>query len=105
MLHDTVLVSFTDWSPSVMETDSLIVSIPSFPNENVVNNNTKAYLQMVNPSIISYDDGTAVVSSAGFGMNSGLILSKHTLVGCGQVVSAKVYLTESAEDHSTVCSG
>jgi len=95
--NDTVVVSYNGWSPSLMETDSLIVSIPAEPNENVVNNNRKAYVQLVNPSFIAFDDGTAVVSSAGFGLDSGLIISKHSMLGCGQVLSASVYLTESAE--------
>ena len=97
---DTVLVSFNGWSPSIFETDSIIVSIPAFDNENVVNNNRKAYVQQVNGTYISYDDGTAVVSSTGFGTGTGLILAKHTLKGCGKVLSAKVYLSESAKTHT-----
>jgi hypothetical protein len=95
---DTILVSFNGWSPSVYETDSIIVSVPAQANENVVNNNSKGYVQQVNASVIAYDDGTAVVSSTGFGTGAGLILAKHALKGCGKVLSAKVYLSESAKN-------
>lgn len=94
---DTVLVSFNGWSPSLLEKDSIIISIPAEPNENVLNNNSKSYFQDVNTSFLAYDDGTALVSAAGFGTGEGLLLNKHTLSGCGQVIAAKVYLTESAE--------
>jgi hypothetical protein len=95
---DTALISFNSWSPSVFSRDSIIVSIPAFANENVVNNNSKAYLQQVNGSYISYDDGTAVVSSAGFGTGAGLILARHAMKGCGKILSAKVFLSESAKN-------
>jgi len=94
---DTVLVSFNGWSPTQLEKDSIIVSIPAEPDENVVNNNSKAYVQDVNVSLLAYDDGSPLVSQAGFGNGAGLLLNKHTVQGCGQVIAAKVYLTESAQ--------
>ena len=94
---DTLLVSFNEWSPTLMEQDSIIVTVIAQPNENVVNNNSKGILQNVNASILAYDDGSAVVSAAGFGTAAGLLLNKHTVKGCAQVIAAKVYLTQSAE--------
>ena len=93
---DTLLVSFNGWSPSLLENDSIIVSIAAQAGENVINNNRKAYFQNVNASLLAYDDGTALVSEAGLGTGAGLLLTKHKMTGCGQVIAAKIYLTESA---------
>ncbi|HEX2683432.1 MAG TPA: fibronectin type III domain-containing protein, partial [Ferruginibacter sp.] len=96
---DTVRVQFNGWSPTQMESDSIIVSVPAEAGENVINNNSKFYLQKVNNSLLAYDDGTLQVSQAGFGTGSGLLLNKHKMNGCGQVIAAKVYLTESAKNN------
>ena len=95
---DTALVVFNGWSPTLLEKDSIIISIPAEPNENVINNNSKSYFQNVNASVLAYDDGTSLVSAAGFGTAAGLLLNKHTIKGCGQVLAAKVFLTESAKN-------
>ncbi len=97
---DTALVSFNGWSPSMLEKDSIFISVPTEPNENVINNNSKAYQQEVNTSLLAYDDGSPLVSQAGFGTAGGLLLNKHKVQGCGQVIAAKVYLTESAQGKS-----
>lgn len=94
---DTARVEFNGWSPTVLERDSIIVSIPAQTGENVVNNNRRVYMQDVNASMIAYDDATAPVSAAGFGTGAGLLLNKHSLSGCGQVIAARAYLTASAE--------
>jgi len=96
---DTVLVSFTGWSPTVNETDSIIVSIAAKPGENVLANNSKVYLQQVNPTYISYDDGSTTTGSAGRDSIAGLTLAKLHIDGCGRVVSAKVFLSGSAQGH------
>ena len=95
---DTALVVFNGWSPTLLEKDSIFISIPAEPNENVINNNIKSYFQQVNASVLAYDDGTTLVSAAGFGTAGGLLLNKHRMSGCGQVIAAKVYLTESAKN-------
>lgn len=94
---DTALVTFNGWSPTLMEKDSIFISIPAGTNENVINNNSRSYVQEVNLSMLAYDDGAPLVSQAGFGTAAGLLLNKHTIQGCGQVIAAKVYLTESAQ--------
>jgi hypothetical protein len=95
---DTAMVSFAEWAPSLMEEDSIIVTVPTDGGENVINNNTKGYLQNVNPSLLAYDDGSSIVAAQGFGIGSGLLLNKHIVSGCAQVIAAKVFLTESAKD-------
>ncbi len=97
--HDTVRVVFNGWSPTLMENDSIIVSVPAQAGENVINNNSKSYFQKVNNSLLAYDDATVQVSQSGFGTGAGLLLNKHRMNGCGQVISAKVYLTESAKNN------
>ena len=98
--NDTQLITFTGWSPSLIETDSLIVSIPVQANENVVNNNSNYYIQKVTESIISYDDGSNAITKAGNDTIGGLLLNKYTLSGCGKINSVKVYLSSSAAGHS-----
>ncbi len=93
---DSMLVSFNGWSPSLLEQDSIIISIPAQTNENVLNNNRKGYLQQVNTTLLAYDNRAPIVTEAGFGTGEGLLLNKHNMQGCGKVISAKVYLTESA---------
>lgn len=96
---DTLRVVFNGWSPTLMENDSIIVSVPAQAGENVINNNSKSYLQKVNNSLLAYDDATVQISQSGFGTGAGLLLNKHKMNGCGQVISAKVYLTESAKNN------
>lgn len=97
---DTVgLVEFTGWMPTVFETDSLIVSVPGRPSENVLNNNRNFYIQMVNGSIVSFDDGSKSVSQAGTDTLAGYTLSRHFMTGCGKVNSAQVYLSRDAISH------
>ncbi len=96
---DTVRVVFNGWSPTLLENDSIIISVPAQAGENVINNNSRSYFQKVNGSLLAYDDGTVQVSQSGFGTGAGLLLNKHTMSGCGQVIAAKVYLTESAKNN------
>ena len=95
----TTLVTFNGWSPNIAENDSITVSIPAGANENVTNNNQRSYFQQVNGNVIAYEDGTALVSQAGFDTSAGLILTRYTMKGCGKVLAASIYLTESAAGH------
>lgn len=88
-------VLFTGWIPSIFETDSLIISIPDQPGENVLNNNRHFYIQQVTQSLVSHADNTATLTEAGFDSLSGLILAKHFLKGCGNVNAANIYLSGS----------
>ncbi|MEZ5043672.1 MAG: fibronectin type III domain-containing protein [Saprospiraceae bacterium] len=94
------LVSFASWIPSVEETDSIIVTIPAQPDEHITGNNTSAYVQQVNASIIAYDDGSTAVTHAGFGAESGLILARFGMNGCGKVNGTEIYLDASAANHA-----
>lgn len=97
---DSGMVSFSSWSPSLLEKDTIAISIPTQVGENVINNNTKAYLQTVTQSYIGYDDGSSAIASSGFSTGSGLLLNKHSMKGCGRVISAQIYLSESAKNHA-----
>ncbi len=77
---DTVqLVSFNNWAPTIMETDSIIVSIGTAPGENVTANNRNFYLQQVNGSLISYADNSPALAETGFDTTGGFILAKHKM--------------------------
>lgn len=97
---DTALVKFTGWSPSILEEDVIVVSVASQVNENVLNNNSRSYNQLVTKNSLSYEDGSAAVTEAGFNTGAGLLLNKHRLTGCGKILSAQVYLSESAKGKS-----
>ncbi|MEP7321788.1 MAG: fibronectin type III domain-containing protein [Saprospiraceae bacterium] len=94
------LIEFTTWIPQLLETDSIIISIPGRPFENVLNNNSNYYIQVVNPSIVSYDDGTALISKAGTDTSAGYTLSRHLMQGCGTINAVQVFLSSSAVGHS-----
>jgi hypothetical protein len=94
---DTVgLIEFTGWMPAALEIDSLIVSVPGRQAENVLNNNRNFYIQMVNGSLVSFDDGSKSVSQAGTDTLAGYTLSRHLMTGCGKVNAAQVYLSRDA---------
>ncbi len=97
---DSGIVSFSGWSPSLLEKDTISISIPTQAGENVINNNSKYYLQTVTQSYLGYDDGSSAIASAGFGTGSGLLLNKHTMKGCGRVIAARIFLSESAKNHA-----
>jgi hypothetical protein len=94
------VVLFTGWSPTAVEKDSIIVSVPSQTNENVVNDNFGTYVQNVTNSIVSYNDGSNAVTQAGFGTSSGLLLVRYHVSSCGKINSVNVYLSSSASGHS-----
>ncbi len=94
------LIKFSTWTPTLLETDSIIVSVPNQPNENITGNNRNYYIQKVNSYISGYDDNSPQLTSAGFGTSGGLILSKHEMFGCGKINAAQIYLTYSAKNHN-----
>ncbi|MBK8779309.1 MAG: hypothetical protein IPO25_18595 [Saprospiraceae bacterium] len=97
---DTIgLIEFNGWLPQLLETDSIIISIPPVPGENIVNNNRNFYIQMVSPSIVSYADGSMVVAQAGTDTMAGFTLSRHLLEGCGKINSVQVFLSQSSIGH------
>lgn len=94
------LIEFTGWSPALLETDSIIISVPAQANENVLNNNRNFYLQSVTPSTVSYEDGSSSIAQAGTDTLAGMTLSRHYMAGCGKINAVQVYLSQSAEGHS-----
>ena len=94
------LVIFTDWMPAEFGTDSIIVSVPELPGENVLENNRNYYLQEVNRFYSSYAESSPTINGAGFGNDEGLILCRFNLSGCGKINSAKVYMHWSAAGNS-----
>lgn len=96
---DSGIVSFSGWSPSLLEKDTVAISIPMQTGENVINNNVKAYLQTVTNSYLGYDDGSSAIASSGFGTGAGLLLNKYTVKGCAKVIAAQIFLSESAKNH------
>ena len=96
----TGTANFSAWSPQEYENDSVIISIPGCTGENVLGNNTSGFIQKVNPYQLGYADRSEAVTGAGYGNEGGKILVRHTLAGCGQVISAQVYLHSSSSGHA-----
>jgi hypothetical protein len=92
----SALINFADWTPTINETDSVIVSIPALGDENAVANNINFYLTKVNPSIQAYADQGRQATSAGFGTGDGLVLARYKMNGCGAVNAAQIYLDFSS---------
>ena len=97
--YSSQIVTYTGWSPTLLENDSIIVSIPTQSGENVLVNNSNFYIQNVNTTICSYDDGTNAITSAGFDTAGGFLLNRHTMNGCGKINSAQIYLSSTAKNH------
>ncbi len=95
---DTI-ITFKEWVPVNYENDSVIISIDPRPTENVTNNNSKGFIQSVNPNVLAYADGTAPITQVGFDTSPGLMLTKYKMKGCGKVIAAQVFLTSSAKGH------
>lgn len=93
------LVTFIGWTPTALGTDSLIVTMPAEIGETVLNNNKAYYLQKVTTSFVAYDDGSQVLTSAGYGSGEGLLLARYYMKGCGNIHAAHIYLTPSAKNH------
>lgn len=94
------MITFKEWVPGIYENDSVIVSIDPRPTENVISNNSKGFIQSVNPNILAYADGTVPITGVGFDTSPGLMLTKYKMKGCGKVIAAQVFLTSSAEGHA-----
>ncbi len=94
------LIVFNGWTPSLLETDSIIISVPTQTGENVVNNNRNHYIQMITKTIVSFEDGSNSITGAGTDTSAGLTLSRHLMDGCGKINSVQVFLSESAQGHS-----
>ena len=95
-LTDT-LISFKRISTLIYENDSVIVSIDPIGAESIVNNNSKGFVQSVNPNVLAYADATQPMTGVGFDTGAGLLLTKYTMRGCGKVIAAQVFLTASAK--------
>ncbi|RLD21266.1 MAG: hypothetical protein DRI69_04505, partial [Bacteroidetes bacterium] len=93
-------VTFTGWTPELIETDSIIVSVDPLPGENAVRNNTNHYIQKVNASVMAQADGSSSITGAGFGAGSGLLLNRFMMNGCGSVNAAQIFLDFSARNNS-----
>ena len=93
------LIRFYLKSNQILENDSVRVSIDPQAGENVVNNNSKTFLQSVNSYILAYADATTPIKQVGFNTLPGLLLTKYTMKGCGKVIAAQVFLTSSAKGH------
>ncbi|NOT49652.1 MAG: T9SS type A sorting domain-containing protein [Chitinophagaceae bacterium] len=96
---DTI-ITFKEWVPVKYENDSVIISIDPRPTENVTNNNSKGFIQSVNPNLLAYADETSPITQVGFDTSPGLLLTKHKMKGCGKVIAAQVFLTTSSKGHS-----
>ena len=94
------VVTFTSWSPKLLEKDSIIVTVAPRPDEDYITNNKNYYIQNVNRSIISFDDGSPAVTSAGLDTLAGLTLIKQSVKGCGRINAAQIFLTPSAKGKS-----
>lgn len=94
--NSTSIIAFDIWNPTILGRDSLCVTIPSQPNESILGNNRSVLVQEVTQAIVGYPDDTPAVTNTGFGEESGLILSRLAMNGCGRVNAAQIYLDASA---------
>jgi len=88
---DTVI--FNGFSPSVLGTNNVKVSVP---NDEVNTNNQLNYRQVITNNIFNYADTSVVSTSIGFAASDGYLLNKYFINGTKQVYSTKVFISNSA---------
>ncbi|MBX2873830.1 MAG: T9SS type A sorting domain-containing protein, partial [Saprospiraceae bacterium] len=98
--NSTSIIAFDIWNPTTLGRDSLCVSIPTQMGESILGNNRSVLLQEVTEAIVGYPDDTPAVTSTGFGEESGLVLSRLAMNGCGRVNAAQIYLDASAANQA-----
>lgn len=89
-------VTAAGWSPTIQETDTVIVSVAALPGETVVSNNSKGYRHIVGPDTYSYSDLSASTGGVGFGAGTGQILNRYTITGCANVEAVRVFIGDLA---------
>ena len=95
----TQLITFPGINTRPSETDSIIISVPIQPGENVTVNNTGFYLQEAGKYITGYDDGAISITSSGTDSLAGLTLIRETMNGCGKINAVHIFLSASAQNH------
>ncbi|MBC7888116.1 MAG: T9SS type A sorting domain-containing protein [Ferruginibacter sp.] len=85
----SVMVSFTAYSPAVIGTNTVTVSIAADGNNT---NNTVVYTQAVTAGIFSYADNFTNSGAIGYNTAAGLIVNKYTLTGNAYVTNVNVFI-------------
>ncbi len=102
-------VTDAGWSPTIQETDTVIVSVAALAGETVISNNSKGYRHVVGPDTYGYADLSATSGGVGFGTGAGQILNRYTVTGCANVEAVRVYIGDLATIGNTikgvVCNG
>ncbi|MBI2417208.1 MAG: hypothetical protein HYV28_04780, partial [Ignavibacteriales bacterium] len=71
-------LTFSDYTSSVIETDSIKVTVAAQPGENWTTNNTRSVVQDVNSNTYSYNQGTVASGGVGFNGATGDFVAKFT---------------------------
>ncbi|MFI5171492.1 MAG: MopE-related protein [Chitinophagales bacterium] len=85
-------ITAAGWTPTIQETDTVIVSVNTLGGEFITSNNEKGYIHLVNGDTYSYSDNSAQTGGVGFGAGSGQILNKYHITGCANVEAVRVNL-------------
>ncbi len=92
---DTVLISFTQFSPWNVGNNNVIVSVPNDDNNS---NNSASYPQQINTDTFSYADDSAPLSSIGYGNGDGMLLTRYNVSGSAVVKKVNVHISNDASN-------
>ncbi len=102
--NSSSILTFTGWTPTILENCNISATTSTIPTETWVTNNTKTIQSAVNNTTLGYSFTTT--GSAGFGYTTpgtGLFLSKFTMSGTGSVTGANIVIsTDAASAGDTV---
>ncbi len=98
LANTNAVVTAIGWSPTLLELDTVIVTIPAQPTELLLGNNTKGYRHNVTLNKYAYADLPAASGGIGFGTNAGIILDAYNNSGCTRVDAVEVYIASNVNN-------
>jgi len=92
---ESVVVSFSAYTPGATGTNSVVVNVA--PDDNNANNSVVSS-QDVTASTYSFADNSSVAGSVGYNNGAGLILNKYTVAGNAYVTYVNVFISNAASN-------
>lgn len=91
------ILTFTGWTPTVLENVNITATTSVIPTETFLTNNTRAIQSNVNSTTLGYDFSNAGASGFGFTYpGTGLFASKFKMNGTGSVLGANLMIANDA---------
>lgn len=94
-VSESVLVNFNPYSSWILGTNIVTVTIPDDENNS---NNIAICSQEVNSNSFAYADASPPSLAVGYGTGEGMLLTRYTVTGSGQVNQVRVFISNQADN-------